>query len=203
MIYPYDRIHVAYSLLSRIGIAIGPHTWFGNEYGNNVSRSGAVMNNRLSGAFGFAMAITSAHNFTVHDNTLIGNTSFIGSRGPNCSSTDVVPNPSPFVVDTNLTQRLSLDPDFQQIPDGNGLTCIQPPPGGDYWPFGGNPLNPLSSSSKGLSGTTAVGIALGLVFGIIAVAIAAWFVRKWVLRRNYNRGRLRAMRRPGYIKDLS
>jgi hypothetical protein len=198
MPYPTDRIHVAYCSLFRIGIAIGPHTWFGNEYGNNVSRSGTVINNRLSGAFSFAMAVTSARNFTIQGNTLFGNTSFIGSRGPNCSSTDVVPNPSPFVVDTNLTQGLSLAPDFQSIPDGNSLTCVFPPPGGDYWPFGGNPSGPLSPGSRGLSGTTAVGIALGLVFGLIAVGIASWFIRKWVLHRNANRRYLQAIQKPGY-----
>lgn len=198
MPYPTEYIHVAYSSPSRIGIAIGPRTWFGNKYGNNVSRSGIVINNRLSGAFSFAMAITSAHNFTVQGNTLFGNTSFIGSRGPNCSTTDVVPNPSPFVVDTNLTQGLSLAPGFQNIPDGNSLTCVFPPPGGDYWPFGGNPSNPFSSGSRGLSGSTIVGIALGLIFGVIAVAIASWYIRKWVLHRIANRHYLHATHKPRY-----
>lgn len=199
MLYPTDHIHVAYSLLFRIGIAVGPRTWFGDQYGNNVSRSGTVINNRLSGAFSFAVAVTSADNFTVQGNTLFGNTSFIGSRGPNCSSTDVVPNPSPFVVDTNLTQGLSLAPNFQHIPDGNSLTCVFPPPGGDYWPFGGNPSNPFnpsSSGSRGISGTTAVGIALGVIFGVIAVAVASWFIRKWVLHRSANRRYLHATHKP-------
>lgn len=175
--------------LSRIGIAIGPRTWFGNEYGNNVSRSGTVMNNKLSGAFSFGIAITSAQNFTVQGNTLFGNTSFIGSRGPNCTSTDVVPNPSPFVVETNLTQSLNLQANFQHIPDGDSLTCVLPPPGGDYWPFGGNPGN--ASVRTGTSGTSAVAIALGLIIGLLTVAIISWYVRKWALRRGVNATRKR------------
>jgi len=166
----------------KIGIAIGPRTWFGNEYGNNVSRSGTVINNKLSGAFSFGIAITSTQNFTVQGNTLFGNTSFIGSRGPNCSSTDVVPNPSPFVVGTNLTQELNFQANFQHIADGDSLTCVLPPPGGDYWPFGGNPGN--ASVRSGPSGTTAVAVALGLIIGLITVAIISWYVRRWALRRN-------------------
>jgi len=55
----------------RIGIAIGPHTWFGDKYGSNVSFSGTVENNVLSGAFGYGIAVTSARNFTVQGNSLL------------------------------------------------------------------------------------------------------------------------------------
>lgn len=58
----------------RIGIAIGPRTWFGNKYGNNVSDGATVRNNQLTGAFGYAIAMSSAKDFTVQGNTLIGNT---------------------------------------------------------------------------------------------------------------------------------
>ena len=85
------------------------------------------------------MAISSAVNFTVQGNTLVGNTSFIGSRGPNCSTADTTPSPAAFVEDQNTVQSSTIQGDFQTIPDGNSLTCITPPPGGDYWPYGGNP----------------------------------------------------------------
>lgn len=37
------------TFLVRIGIAIGPRTWFGGTYLNNISFGGTVLNNRLSG----------------------------------------------------------------------------------------------------------------------------------------------------------
>lgn len=58
----------------RIGIAIGPRTWFGNKYGNNVSVGAIIRNNQLTGAFGYGIAMSSAKNFTVQGNTLVGNT---------------------------------------------------------------------------------------------------------------------------------
>ncbi|KAK2465981.1 hypothetical protein APHAL10511_001622 [Amanita phalloides] len=168
----------------KIGIAVGPRVWFGKHFGTNVSRSGTVINNRFSGAFSFAMAVTSAQNFTIRGNSLIGNTSFIGDRGPNCSHSHVVPNPSAFVLDTNLTQELNLQSNFQKIPDGDSLTCIVPPPGGDFWPF----LGDLEGSrNRGLSRTTAVAIAFGLIGGVIVIAIISWYIRRWAQRRAVQR----------------
>ena len=50
--------HFSYEL-HRIGVAIGPQTWFGDHFGANVSSSGSILNNRLTGAFGYGIAITS------------------------------------------------------------------------------------------------------------------------------------------------
>ena len=161
------------------------------------------MDNQLSGAFGYGIAISSAVNFTVSGNTLVGNTSFIGSRGPNCSTTDTTPNPAPFVEDENNVQSSSILGNFQDIQDGNSLTCILPPSGGDYWPFGGNPSptpsspNPTSSStgtspsgsSQGLSGGAKGGIAVGVVLGVVAIAVATYFIRKAAIRRAQMAGR--------------
>ncbi|KAF8622049.1 hypothetical protein AX15_007202 [Amanita polypyramis BW_CC] len=171
-----------YDAIIKIGIAIGPRTWFGERYGDNVSHSGSVLNNKLTGAFSFAIAVSSAREFTVQGNSLFGNTSFIGARGPNCSKSDAIPDPSPFVLDANLTQELELQHDFKTIADGDSLTCVLPPDGGDYWPFGGNPFNP--GSSHGPSGTTAAIIALVLLFGLFALAIICWYIRRWALRRS-------------------
>lgn len=187
----------------KIGIAIGPRTWFGDQYLNNVSSSGTVMDNQLSGAFGYGIAISSAVNFTVAGNTLVGNTSFIGSRGPNCSTTDTTPNPAPFVEDQSDVQSSNILGNFELIPDGNSLTCILPPSGGDYWPFGGNPSPTTSSpnatssstgispsgSSHGLSGGAKAGIAVGVILGVVAIAAATYFIRKAAIRRTQVAGR--------------
>lgn len=172
---------------TRIGIAIGPRTWFGDRYGANVSTSGIVINNKFSGAFGYGIAMSSARNFTVEQNVLFGNTSFIGSRGPNCSNSDTTPNPAPFVVDLNTTTQSTTQFDFQSIPDGDGLTCILPPDGGDFWPFGGSPEvngNQASNSDNGgLSGGAKAGIAIAVILGVAAIAAGCYYVRKWALKR--------------------
>jgi hypothetical protein len=173
----------------RIGIAIGPRTWFGDRFGSNVSQSGTVVDNRLTGAFSYAIAITSAKNFTVENNVLFGNTSFIGEQGPNCTTTDTVPTPAPFVLDTNNTETLTLQIGFKTVPDGDSLTCLLPPDGGNYWPFWGNPSDISSTSSpdgstRGRSSAdkTAV-IAVGIFIGVLAIAVASLFIRKRLLRR--------------------
>ncbi|KAI0053713.1 hypothetical protein FA95DRAFT_1508275 [Auriscalpium vulgare] len=182
-------------VIIKIGIAIGPQTWFASFFGGNVSSNGTVLDNQLTGAFGYGMAITSAYNFTVQGNTLIGNTSFIGSRGPNCSQSDPTPNPSPFVIDQSNVTATTTQSEFQTIPDGDGLTCIVPPDGGDYWPYGGNPVpdsstppttvpEPSSATSNGgLSGGAKAGIAIGVILGVLAIAITSWYIRKQALAR--------------------
>ncbi|KAI0032935.1 hypothetical protein K488DRAFT_78182 [Vararia minispora EC-137] len=133
-------------VIIKIGMAIGPRTWFGDFFGKNVSSSGTVVNNSLSGAFGYGVAVTSAFNFTVEDNVLLGNTSFIGSRGPNCTENPLFPSTAPFVyAPTNVTSS-TLQRDFTQISDGDVLTCVVPPTEGNFWPYGGNPSNPNSPS---------------------------------------------------------
>lgn len=174
--------------LDRIGIAIGPRIWFGDRYLNNKSTNGTVINNLLTGAFGYGIAISGAKNFTVEGNQLFGNTSFIGSRGPNCSSVDATPSAHDFVLDTNQTQSSTTQLDFQAISDGDTLTCILPPDGGDYWPYGGNPETPespqgSSSGSGSMSTGAKVGMALGIIFGILLAALLAWYIRKRALAR--------------------
>lgn len=187
--------------MHRIGIAIGPRTWFGDRYLKNVSASGTVLSNHLSGAFGYAIAVTSARNFTVQNNDLFGNTTFIGSRGPNCTTFDSTPTPQPFVVDRNNTDGLSLQSDFVQITDGDALTCILPPDGGDYWPYrddgpsgnntssgGGGGSTPDDDGRGGLSSGTKAGIAVGVVLGVALIAVATYFIRKAALRKQQQGG---------------
>lgn len=217
------KFYTSYQPSHRIGIAIGPRTWFGDQAYGNLSQSGTVLNNRLTGAFGYGIAMSSAQNFTVENNVLEGNTSFIGARGPNC--TDPPPSPAPFVVDLSTTTASTTQLDFQNITDGDGLTCILPPDGGDFWPFGGNPnpapgepgapgasgtsgspgplASPASSqaiANGGLSGGAKAGIAVGVILGVLAVALATWFIRQWAIKRAAAREAL--WNKTGYVQSM-
>ncbi|KAJ7688677.1 pectin lyase fold/virulence factor, partial [Mycena rosella] len=199
----------------KIGIAIGPRTWFGDRYLQNVSFSGTVLDNRLSGAFSYGIAMSSAANFTIRNNVLFGNYSFIGASGPNCSTNAVVPTPAPFVYDNSSTGA-TLQPDFQLIPDAESLTCVLPPEDGDYWPYGGDPGSASStsasqyytSSSSSTSASSTVALVFGVMGGIVAVAVVVWLVRRWLLKRieqralyNANRAAFTAGMGPGYVQQ--
>lgn len=173
-----------------MGIAIGPRTWFGEKFGDNVSSSGVVTNNKFSGAFTYGIAVSSAVNFTVQDNILLGNTSFIGARGPNCSDSDSPPAGAPFIVDSNNTDEMNIQPNFQSIGDGDDLTCVLPPNGGDFWPFGTNPSNTTQPGESqtgphghGLSSGAKAGIAIGVILGVVFIGVATWFIRKQIVKR--------------------
>lgn len=196
-------------VIIKIGIAIGPRTWFGNEYLNNVSTGGTVLNNKLTGAFSYGIAISSATNFTVENNDLVGNTSFIGARGPNCTTGDPTPSPAAFVIDINNTAQSTTQSNFLDNTNGDALTCVLPPAGGDYWPFGGNPSSPSSptspepSTSSHSSTGKIVGIVLGVILGILFVAFVAWYIRRWAVKRADDRNHLKATRhnQKGYIRS--
>lgn len=210
---------------SRIGIAIGPRTWFGDQALNNISQSGTVIGNRLTGAFGYGIAVGSARNFTIQGNTLIGNTTFIGARGPNCSTTEPPPTPAAFVIDWSTVSQSTTQFDFTNITNGDGLTCILPPDGGDFWPFGGNPnpapgepgvpgtttdngangntngTAPVSASgSSGLSGGAQAGIAIGVILGVGFLALATYFIREWALKRAASRNTENPWSKSGYVQ---
>lgn len=182
----------------KIGIAVGPRSWFGDKFRDSRARNGAVLNNVFSGAFSYGIAVSSANNFTVLGNTLVGNTAFIGAKGPNCSDTDHVPQPGPWIVDwatvsTDMNAGSGkMQPEFVGISDGDSLTCVLPPNGGDFWPFGLNPSN--SSSAVGGNGNqggdqnvggggSKAGVAVGVVFAILAAALLAFFGRRYMLRK--------------------
>ncbi len=194
-------------MLHRIGIAIGPQTWFVDQFGANISSSGTVLNNRLSGAFGYGIAITSAHNFTIQGNILVGNTSFIGSRGPNCSASDPTPSSAAFVVGSANVTTSNLQSQFQSVQDAKGLTCVIPPPGGNYWPYGGNPTTsstatstPGQGSSKHSSAGAKAGLAIGIVVAVIAVIVGIIVVRRWALRRQRKKSVSRGGVQPYSVK---
>ncbi|KAG8219008.1 hypothetical protein J3R82DRAFT_4764 [Butyriboletus roseoflavus] len=185
-----------YNAVIKIGIAIGPRTWFGNAYGNNVSNGGTVQNNQFTGAFSYGIAMSSATNFSVENNVLTGNTSFIGVRGPNCSSNNP-PSPAAFVIDMNTTSKSATQFDFSADSSGNSLTCVVPPTGGAYWPFGGTPnstgppvsppeAGPTTSSSGSSTGSNGsiAGIVIGTIVAVLLLGAATWYVRKWAIKRS-------------------
>ncbi|KAJ3505573.1 hypothetical protein NLJ89_g7342 [Agrocybe chaxingu] len=178
----------------KIGIAIGPRSWFGDRFGNNVARNGVVWGNKLSGAFSYGIAITSSEGFVVQDNSMTGNTSFIGARGPYCKDDDIVPNPAPFIVDLQTTRAATLQTGFEPIKDGDSLTCVLPPNGGDFWPVGLNPSNTSTSTSTNRTSSdvttsttppsnNSTGIAVGVVIALVACGVIAWFVHKRIIAR--------------------
>ena len=195
----FDKRVITSHMLHRIGIAVGPQTWFVDQFGANLSSSGTVLNNRLTGAFGYAMAVTSARNFTIQGNILFGNTSFIGSRGPNCTAGDPTPPSAAFIVETANVTTSNLQSEFQSVQDAKGLTCVIPPAGGDYWPYGGNPMATSTSSStsstatstsaqgpaKHSSGGATAGLVIGIILAVIAVIVGIIVVRRWALRRQH------------------
>jgi len=141
----------------KIGLAVGLRVWFGDKWGNAAAFGGAVIGNKLSGGFGFGMAISGIKDFTIANNTLFGNSSFIGAKGPNCTTNDVVPPAVDFVIDTTA----SVDSSISGVYKAHGITallCVTPPRGGgDVWPVGTWP-----NSSLPLNGTTSsptVGVA--------------------------------------------
>ncbi|KAF8317015.1 uncharacterized protein EI90DRAFT_214800 [Cantharellus anzutake] len=198
------------TVIIKIGIAMGPRTWFGDRYGLNVSFGGSVYNNQFTGGFGYAMAMSAVTNFTVENNVLFDNTSFIGSRGPNCSSTDNTPTPEPFVADQNSVVDCDLQSSIVRVSDGDSLTCIMPTDG-DFWPFGGQPSPNVpgeegpGSGGAGKEGKSTaqntaakIGLGLGIPLGIVVALIGSWYLRNWYLSRPHH-----GVPRSAYLKRYS
>ncbi len=128
--------------------------------------------------------MSAVENFTVQNNVLFDNTSFIGSHGPNCSKTDNVPTPQPFVASNDSITQCRLQSNFTVLPDATSLTCIIPSDG-DYWPFGGLPTpivpgedvppsqtsKPKKNGSNSNASVTVFGLSLSIPLGIIAALI--------------------------------
>lgn len=141
------------------------------------------------------MAMSSVTNFTVQNNVLLGNTSFIGVRGPNCSSSDTTPSPAAFVIDMSTVSKSTTQFDFASVSDGNNLICVEPPNGGAYWPFGGVPNStsspvsppeaaPTASSSTSSSAGKTAGIVIGTILAVLLLAAATWYVRRRAIKRS-------------------
>ncbi|EIW76326.1 hypothetical protein CONPUDRAFT_139719 [Coniophora puteana RWD-64-598 SS2] len=193
-------------VLIKIGIAIGPRVWFGGKYNNNVSTGGTVINNEITGALTYGIAMASATNFTVENNFLHTNYSFIGTKGPNCS-TSVAP-PTPFLFDLTNVNTSSVQGAFANN-SASYLVCMVPPPVSDaIWPFGGDPTatdgtppvpppepNVARPAAHGIreSGGDIAGIVVGTLGGVAVVAAAAYVIRRWAIRRAVRNQKLRPM----------
>lgn len=157
------------------------------------------------------MALTSARGFTVTGNKLVGNTTFIGSRGPNCTKTDETPTPQAFVIQQTNVEQSTTQFEFVNVPDGDALTCILPPDGGSYWPYGGNPEgdnDPFDDIDDGSSGSSGkgrtAGIVVGIILGLAAIAVISWFLRRWAIKNRTRRiGRPRSYHGYSKSRDLS
>ncbi|KAI0286460.1 hypothetical protein BC826DRAFT_917816, partial [Russula brevipes] len=165
----------ANNVVITIGIAIGPPVWYGDSLRTNITTSGSVLNNRFTGAFGYAIAVASAQNFTVQGNTLFENTSFITSRGPDCNATEVTPTSAPFIVDYSNVTNTTLQSDFQAVQNCKKLTCAVPPNGGNYWPYGSYPSsgNDKRTPPAAHAGSKSRGSTVGLAVGITVIVVFA------------------------------
>ncbi|KAG9098629.1 hypothetical protein FRC07_010608, partial [Ceratobasidium sp. 392] len=137
----------------KMGIAVGLKVWFGNKWGNATAFGGSVIGNRLSGAFGFGMPVSGVKDFTIANNTLLGNSSFIGAKGPNCTTNDVVPPAVDFVVDPTAVASSSILGNFK-LHGITALLCMTPPRGGgQFWPLG-TPPDPSLNGTLEDAGTS-------------------------------------------------
>ncbi|WVW84802.1 hypothetical protein I302_106837 [Kwoniella bestiolae CBS 10118] len=156
------------SAIVKIGIAVGPNVWFSDgRYGTNKSTGAIIKDNVFSGAFAFGMGVSSAKDFTISNNSFIGNTSFIGTYGPNCTTESKTPHePVPLLLEpssiTNLNLTLPQNSPYQFI-NGTalGLTCFMPPGNTENaWPYGGGfnsggtPTSDEGGTSTGTGGSS-------------------------------------------------
>ncbi|GJJ07211.1 hypothetical protein Clacol_001411 [Clathrus columnatus] len=119
----------------RIGIAVGTRIWFGESIADNDVLQGALItNNVFKGAFSFAIAASSVLDFTILNNLLEENCSFIGFRGLDCP-VETAPGPQPFIAQMSSIIQSTLQADFISVTDIDLLVCFVPPKTGDYWPF--------------------------------------------------------------------
>ncbi|KAJ7639528.1 hypothetical protein FB45DRAFT_905931 [Roridomyces roridus] len=181
----------------KIGIAIGPRIWFGDQYLDNMTFAGTVTGNRLSGAFVYGIAMSASENFTVHENAMFGNYTFIGGSGPDClDNGQFVPAPAAFIYDSS-TSTVPLQSDFQYVRDGDLLTCMLPPAGGSYWPHGRAPTFTWSGHleeswpAAGVAVADKTSWALGTVF-VLGLGVAVWALWRMLTQRRRSRpGRLK------------
>lgn len=136
------------------------------------------------------MGINSAVNFTVQGNYLFGNTSWIGTKGPNCTDTPTLPAVEAFVVDANRVLSSNIQTEnMATVDSADSLTCIVPSDG-NYWPYGGEPQPfvpgeiPPWVHDSGASLGEKIALGLGIPLGIAAAAFITWYFRRWFLARN-------------------
>ena len=136
----------------------------------------------------YGIAVSGVKNFEVTGNTLTTSATFVGIAAGNCSTSTATP--APFIYQSSTVDSSTLQPDFVNVQDAGALTCIQAPPtGNSSWPFASSSdvdiaapgVQSDSSDSASLSPSAAV--AIGVVAAIAAAGLAAFFIRRSVLRR--------------------
>ncbi|CAE6487319.1 unnamed protein product [Rhizoctonia solani] len=137
----------------KIGIAVGLRVWFGTKWGDATAFGASVIENKISGAFGFGMAVSGVSNFNIMNNMITGNSSFIGAKGPNCTTSDIVPPAVDFVVDPNTFVSSKIGGTVFKAHGITALLCVTPPRGGgNVWPLGTWPSS--SALALGANQTT-------------------------------------------------
>ncbi|KIY44796.1 hypothetical protein FISHEDRAFT_67334 [Fistulina hepatica ATCC 64428] len=147
------------SAVIRVGIAIGPRTWFGSRTGNYSNRGFQVYNNRISGALCYGVALSSTVNAVVAGNTVFGNYNFIGANGPNCTDASSLPSPGPFVVQASSITNTTIQSNFVNATSVSSITCVLPPEDGNHWPYSGSIARAASTPRSLLSRLRPVSLA--------------------------------------------
>ncbi|KAG8884037.1 hypothetical protein FRB97_005259, partial [Tulasnella sp. 331] len=117
----------------KIGIAMGSRTWFGDQFGYNVTRGAVVRNNVFQGAFGYAMAAGDLRNWTVSGNVVKDDVTFLGGLGPNCTEGEIYPEPQAFVFNSTACTDCIMEQEFADKTT-DSLTCLLPDED-SYWPW--------------------------------------------------------------------
>jgi len=171
----------------KIGIATGPRVWAGSTAGDVKNFGGVIRNNHLSGALGYGIAVSGVKNFEVIGNVLTTSATFVGTTTGNCST--ATPQPAPFVYQASTVESCTLQSNFVDVANADGLTCIQPPSTGNFWPYANSTDSDIvvadtGSTSDSSSSSASVGVAIGVIAAVLVAGVTAWFIRRRVLRRN-------------------
>ncbi|BEJ14967.1 hypothetical protein CspHIS471_0407340 [Cutaneotrichosporon sp. HIS471] len=127
--YTGTRVHdneiLAPSGFVKVGIVIGPSSW--SDDTETSVYGGTVTDNTFSGQrFGYAMVISSAHDFTVLRNKVLPGSEFIGVPGTTCPTAPENGPPQAFLINRGSAegkfQREFVNGEVQHI------ICINPPP---------------------------------------------------------------------------
>ncbi|QRV72576.1 right-handed beta helix region protein [Ceratobasidium sp. AG-Ba] len=92
---------------------------------------------RVETLFGYGIPVSGVKDFTVRDNIMFGNYTFIGAKGPNCTEKDIVPPAVDFVIDPAAVTTSSIL-GVWKLHTITALLCLTPPRGGTspVWPLG-------------------------------------------------------------------
>ncbi|KAH8827371.1 hypothetical protein DL96DRAFT_1247952 [Flagelloscypha sp. PMI_526] len=182
-------------IITKIGFALGPRIWDGSRFGSsNQVTSGVVRDNILSGAFAYGIAIATADNFTVKDNTYRNNYTFIGTSV--CDTR--IPSPQAYLKDNGTTNILTTDDTFvgMSLQEGDSLVdCITPPPSNsDLWPYAPpSAASPIATQPYGGTHVTPEGpprtekqkiiIGVTVPVAVIIFFLSVWAIRRWAVHK--------------------